>query len=752
MSTTTRARPEQKPKAAAGQRWGVAVVAALPALLVALAMPLVIEGSLSGFVYAPLVILVTALTAAFGTWIGLAAVAFGMGIGIAVGPGGYAPTSLLLSAGLAGALLIGTWLGQVLARGRWPVAAAIPGLALVVAVLATGVTGSLEAGVLAAFTTLSISLLLVLLGPWNGVDAVRPARWAEVVAVATIAIAALVTYAVSVSLGGVVTEPRVHSLFSRDDPQSRTDGGVPDPFLVAARWQLDPTEAGRVLFSISTGPDQPQNRPTWSTFSTYNGIAWIEPPTYGVSGEDIPTPDTDRLDRAYETGTRVTVAVGLPGQWVPVPQRIDQVLSPVATRADPQSGIVAAVSSPVDKAFDLRYSLAVAEPDRLRKAEPALSADLDPSVAIPAPLAGPMAELAAQVEEKAGKSTWDRLQVLSQELRDPRFTAAPAQALAAGPPDRSYAGLDRVLAEGVGFQEQYAAIWAVISRSWGVPTRLVIGFPLDDAAAEGITTVEAPEVSVWAEARLEGLGWVAFQSSPQDREAGRPAVVKPLTPAEVPREPTPTPSPSASGGGANGGGEATDDNANPVSSVTRSIPWAIVIPVALVVAGLAWLVYVAIRRRRVRDRLRSGTSAQGMSGFEPGSPRARVLGAWTWARLLLAEAWIPLPLSYAPAADAAYSEDMPDDCAWSVVTLARLAGPAVYGPRVPDESVVVEAWRCSEGVGRAVRKATGWRTVLRRITVPIDPAAVAAPRTGRAPRPAQPPLSGQPGKSTGGSA
>ena len=127
-----------------------------------------------------------------------------------------------------------------------------------------------------------------------------------------------------------------------------------------------------------------------------------------------------------------------------------------------------------------------------------------------------------------------------------------------------------------------------------------------------------------------------------------------------------------------------------------------------------------------------------MSGFEPGSPRARVLGAWTWARLLLAEAWIPLPLPYAPAADASYPEDMPDDCAWSVVTLARLAGPAVYGPGEPDESVVAEAWRCSEGVGRAVRKATGWRTVLRRITVPIDPSAMAAPRTGRVAQPASP--------------
>jgi hypothetical protein len=102
-------------------------------------------------------------------------------------------------------------------------------------------TGSVEAGVLTAFTGLALALLLILLGPWNGEGAVRPARWAEVLTVLTITVAALATYAVSVSLPHQV--PRTLDLFSSTAPESRTDGGVPDPFLVAARWQLDPAEA-----------------------------------------------------------------------------------------------------------------------------------------------------------------------------------------------------------------------------------------------------------------------------------------------------------------------------------------------------------------------------------------------------------------------------------------------------------------------------------------------------------------------------
>ena len=715
-STRLHARPREEtaPARPIGQRWGLGVVAALPALLVALAMPLIIEGSLTGFVYAPLVIAVMATSISLGRWAGLGVALVGVIIGILVGPGGYAPQSVLVSTMLAGSILIGTWLGQVLVLGPRPASAALPALGLLSGALAAGMTGTIEAGVLTAFTGLALALLLILLGPWNGEGAVRPARWAEVLTVLTITVAALATYSVSVSVPHQV--PRTLDLFGSPTQESRTDGGVPDPFLVAARWQLDPAEAGRVLFTASTSPDSPLNRPTWATFATYNGIAWISPPTYGVAGDDIPPEEAGEAKETYSASTRVTVGVGLPGQWVPVPQRVDQVLSPVATRADPATGIVAAISSPIDYAFDIRYSLAVADRETVRAAEPGLSTDLDPAVAIPGPLTGTMAELADLVAEQAD-GTWQRLNLLSEKLRDSRYAAAPPQALAAGPPDRSYAGLNRVLAEGVGFQEQYAAIWALIARSWGVPTRIAIGFPpASDAQAEGVRTVLASETSIWPEARLEGLGWVAFQPSPQDVAAGRPAVVRPLTPDEVPQQPTPdpTPSPSGSASGGGSGGDSADGGADVQEGA--SIPWLIVVPAVVVLLALAWILYVAVRRRGIRRRLR-----------DAGDPQADVAGAWRWARLLLAESWLPLPLSYAPAPDAAYPPDLPDDVQWHVVTLARLAGPALYGPGPVEPAVADEAWRAAGQVDRAIRKATGWRGSIRRLVTPLDPHRTTAP-------------------------
>jgi len=724
MSTVrahARPREELSPARPMGLRWGLGVVAALPALLVALAMPLIVEGSLTGFLYAPMVVVVMVVTLWLGRWAGLAFAIIGVFIGIIVGPGGDTAYPALLGALLSASLLLGTWLGEVLVAGPRPAAAALPALGLLSGALAVGMTGTIEAGVLTSFTGLSLALLLILLGPWNGEGAVRPARWAEVLTVLTIAVAALATYAVSESVPHQV--PRTIDLFGSTAPQSRTDGNVPDPFLVAARWQLDPAEAGRPLFTLTTDPESPQNRPTWATFVVYNGISWISLPTYGVAGDEIPAPEVGAPDESYSASTRVTVGVGLPGQWVPVPQRVSQVLSPVATRVDPETGIVASVSSPIDYSFDIRYTLPVAERATVRDVGPSLSDRLDPSVAIPGPLTGTMAALADLVAGEAD-GTWQRLTLLSERLRDPRYSAVLPQALAAGPPDRSYAGLDRVLAEGVGFQEQYAAIWALIARSWGVPTRIAIGFPpRTDAESAGVRTVETSEVSIWPEARLEGLGWVAFQPSPQDVAAGRPAVVRPLTPDEVPQAPEPEPTPSASDAGTGGDSGAEGSGAAGGEEQSGSIPWVVVVPIIIVILVLAWIAYVAIRRRSVRAGLRTGAD-----------PRSDVAGAWRWTRLLLAESWLALPLSYAPAPDAESPADLPDAVAERVVALARLAGPALYSLEPVEAPTADEAWRMAGEIDREIRRATGWRGTLRRLVTPMDPDRTTAPGLAMAAR------------------
>ncbi|MGA0980446.1 MAG: hypothetical protein ACO3UX_10940, partial [Candidatus Nanopelagicales bacterium] len=78
--------------------------------------------------------------------------------------------------------------------------------------------------------------------------------------------------------------------------------------------------------------------------------------------------------------------------------------------------------------------------------------------------------------------------------------------------------------------------------------------------------------------------------------------------------------------------------------------------------------------------------------------------------------------------------DLPDEVQWHVVTLARLAGPALYGPGPIDSAVAEEAWRASGQVDRSIRKVTGWRGALRRLITPIDPDRTTAPGLASAAR------------------
>lgn len=693
-----------------GDRWGIGIVAALPTLIVALAIPLVIEGTLVGLLYAPLVLAVAITTIGWGAPPGVLAVFLGTVVGGIAGAFGNDGTPIWVPGVLVLVLLLATWGTELLAMGPRPAWAAVPGVALVLGVLITGVAGTLEAGVLAGLVAVSIALLLILAGPWAGQGAVNPARWAEVLAIAVVAVVGFVTVGLA---GGVdLGEPARVNLFGQTSEEVIPEGSPPDPFLLAARWQLEPDQATTTLFTVVAGPAAPRNRPVWASFSTYNGIAWLEPPTYGVSGQEISADPEATAARTEPGSTRVEITVALPGQWVPTPQRVTQVLGSTATRVDPVTGIVTSLSSPASQTFDLRYAVPVAGARTIAEAEPSRRPGLDPSVLLPGPLPAPMAELADEIADATDVPT-ERLDLLAETLRGERFRSATGADLAGGPPDRSYAGLSTVLAEGVGFQEQYAAIWALIARSWGISTRLVIGFlPPGVADAQDTATrpVLAPDVSIWAEARMAGLGWLSYQPSPQDRDAGRPAFVRPIRPQDQP-EPTPSPSPTAAptpqdpdAGGA----------AGTLREAAASVPWRVVIPVVLLVALIAWVGYVAWTRRRLRASLLDGDA------------RVAVAGAWAWTRLLLAEAWMPLPPSRAPDLAADPPQDLPDAVAAAVVEVERYCAPWRYGPDTPPADAAVEAWRLADQVGVAIGRVTGWRSVARRWLVPLRPEAPAA--------------------------
>jgi transglutaminase-like putative cysteine protease len=66
-----------------------------------------------------------------------------------------------------------------------------------------------------------------------------------------------------------------------------------------------------------------------------------------------------------------------------------------------------------------------------------------------------------------------------------------------------------------GTSEQFASAYAVLARSVGVPTRIVVGFLPGTRRADGTWVVNADDQHAWAEVWFEGAGWVPFEVTPR---------------------------------------------------------------------------------------------------------------------------------------------------------------------------------------------------------------------------------------------
>ncbi|RQP08989.1 MAG: transglutaminase domain-containing protein [Microbacteriaceae bacterium] len=99
-------------------------------------------------------------------------------------------------------------------------------------------------------------------------------------------------------------------------------------------------------------------------------------------------------------------------------------------------------------------------------------------------------------------------------------------------PSRAGHGADRIseLLEGtqmIGDQEQYASAFALMARSLGYPARIVMGFAPEVAEGGAAVTVTGDDVTAWVEVPFEGVGWVAFDPTPDETDIPQDQVPKP---------------------------------------------------------------------------------------------------------------------------------------------------------------------------------------------------------------------------------
>jgi len=78
----------------------------------------------------------------------------------------------------------------------------------------------------------------------------------------------------------------------------------------------------------------------------------------------------------------------------------------------------------------------------------------------------------------------------------------------------------------VGYCEQFAAAMAVMSRSLDIPARVAVGFLRPERLGDRSYVYSAHDLHAWPELYFEGVGWVRFEPTPQDRATDVPGYTR----------------------------------------------------------------------------------------------------------------------------------------------------------------------------------------------------------------------------------
>lgn len=405
-----------------------------------------------------------------------------------------------------------------------------------------------------------------------------------------------------------------------------------------------------VLFSVKGSA--PGSLVRIATMDQYDGIVW----GFGAGSENRASGASDAFQRygssipTSMTGPteRVTVKVGaLSGVWVP---EIGQArtISFSGSRGDRLSGglrydtATATAAEPGGLRSGDTYQLVTVNPVRPSDQQLQKAAAGDVTMA----LTGVPTVLQSDASEwtSGSSSAWGRVMAIATHFKTSGFYSDGFDPSAPGDPMISAPGhgagrLTTFLKGGplvgtdiVGNDEQYAAAFALMADSVGVPARVVLG-----AEPEPSGAVRGSDVHAWVEVSLAGYGWVPVQAD--TFVPTRPAHVTPPTQAPQASSAAPVEPPVVSAIHSPIGDQLPGNAADAASHFAHarkgsgfSVPgwletllWVVLVP-ALIVSALAGLVIGLKRRRRTRRRRAATTTSQIAGAWAELIDRARDLG------------------------------------------------------------------------------------------------------------------------------
>lgn len=346
---------------------------------------------------------------------------------------------------------------------------------------------------------------------WAGMGPRSRVRGLSGVARGIGAVAIIVAMATAVLIPvRAVTPPRTGDGSGLGSPVSGSV--ILDP-LVSMRRSLIQSNDSEVLTYRTDSP-----RPSYlrvSALESFDGTTWRQ--REGIeSGRDTgwALPGAVQGDAAGTPRTYDITVTSLGNAFLPLPYPVADVADIRGLgrdwRLDPTTGIAFSDGHP---ATGLAYRVAALEsdiqPGDLRGAPLALGT-LWPQLNLPGGLSPEIKATALDVTTEAD-TPYDKALALQRWFtRDGGFEYSTSVRSGA---DADY--MAEFLADRVGYCEQFASAMAIMARTLGIPSRVVVGFTQGSRGDDGAWRVTVRDAHAWPELWFDGVGWARFEPTPR---------------------------------------------------------------------------------------------------------------------------------------------------------------------------------------------------------------------------------------------
>ncbi|HXS62934.1 MAG TPA: transglutaminaseTgpA domain-containing protein [Streptosporangiaceae bacterium] len=601
--------------------------------------------------------------------------------------------------------------------GRTSIAAAVPGLVVLLAGTAAGIP---RGSATAMWPTVAFTFCFVLILAVQKIGASQSRSRASSGGFWAAAGRTLLVLgsAVAITAVGVLGVPVLPGLAGRPpaDPRALIKPvshvqPLLDPLGLATAWL---SGKPRLLFTVRTA--SPVNL-DWLVLDRYDGQQWLADGDYVPAGSVLPPePGVAVTGRHVVADVRVT---GLPGTWLPAADRPVR-LSGAAVRVDPVSGMLATLNGSAARGLSYRVTSSVPAlgAHRLADAVPGSGPGVAAERALPAGLPARVAQFGTRAMAGAASPYQQMLALQNRMLHDFRYNPRAA-------PGESYGLLYFFVGQHhVGGPGVFATLFAVLARRAGFASRIAVGFLPGRRIGPGVYAVTTADVLIWPEVYFRGLGWVPFYPLPRPGSGKNGAAIRPLgQPSSRTKLDKRLQRSQPSGRGFRHPGKrrgvAVVRSAGGVS-VGRVM---LICMGVLLAVGLLYLGLAAFLRLSVRRRWRRGAG-----------PRGLVSGAWQSALSGLTAAGGADLSTLTPEEVVEHAVVVAGSSAREpVAVLADLVNTALFSPAEPAVSAAEAAVTAAGQVRRLARKRTSVRARGVSLLRPVPP-GFERPATGSTPR------------------